>query len=105
MPFNSLPEPDSTPNNLNREHVLRKFSDVGWHVKGKFYYTPTRGVGLSYPVDYQALIDPWGATREEQIVNFSIDMPNQLAEELLTPVRNAARDVINGDLGKAELAG
>jgi len=105
LEFNSIPDPVSTPNNLDREHVLRKFSDVGWHVNGKFYYTPTKGVGLSYPVEYQALIDPWGATREEQVVNFSIDIPNQLAEELLTPVRDAARQVIHGDLSKAELAG
>ena len=105
MQFNSLPDPTGTPLNLNREHVLRKFSDVGWHVKGRFYYTPTKGIGLSYPVEYQALVDPWGTTRDDQVINFSIDVPNQLAQELLTPVRDAAKEVINGDLNKAELAG
>ena len=105
MQFNSLPDPSDPQNHFNREHVLRKFSDVGWHVKGKFYYTPTKGIGLSYPVDYQALVDPWGSTREEQIINLSVDIPNQLAEELLTPVRDAAREVVSNDLGKAELEG
>lgn len=85
--------------------MLRKFSDIGWHVKGRFYYTPKKGVGLSYPVEYQAMIDPWGATRDEQIVNLQVDLPNQLAEELLTPVREAAKLQVCEDLNKAELAG
>ena len=105
MQFNSLPDPSDPQNHLSREHVLRKFSDVGWHVKGRFYYTPPKGIGLSYPVEYQALVDPWGTTRDDQVINFSIDMPNQLAQELLAPVRDAAKKVIHGDLNKAELEG
>ena len=105
MQFNSIPDPSDPQNHLNREHVLRKFSDVGWHVKGRFYYTPTKGIGLSYPIEYQALVDPWGTTRDDQVINFSIDMPNQLAQELLAPVRDAAKKVIHGDLNKAELEG
>ena len=105
MQFNSLPDPSDPQNHPNREHVLRKFSDVGWHVKGRFYYTPTKGIGLSYPIEYQALVDPWGTTRDDQVINFSIDMPNQLAQELLAPVRDAAKKVIHGDLNKAELEG
>jgi hypothetical protein len=105
LPFNSSPDPAANEGGPNREHMLRKFSDVGWHVKGRFYYTPKKGVGLSYPVEYQALIDPWGETRQEQIVNLQVDLPNQLAEELLTPVRDAAKLHVCEDLAKAELSG
>ena len=34
-----------------------------------------------------------------------LEMPNQLAQELLAPVRDAAKKVIHGDLNKAELEG
>lgn len=99
MQFNSKQDPNE---NQKRDHMLREFGEVGWHIKGQFYYTPTKGLGLSYPVQYQALIDPWGESSKEQIVNLSLDMPNQLADEMLHPVRDAARKVVEGEISKVE---
>lgn len=99
MEYNSKPDPNESQ---RRDHMLRKFGDVGWHIKGQFYYTPPKGIGLSYPVQYQALIDPWGESKVEQIVNLSVDMPNQLADEMLRPVRDAARKVVETEISKIE---
>lgn len=98
----SKPDPMWKPGEMNREHVLRKFSDVGWHVKGSFLYAPPGGIGVAYKVEYQALIDPWSKTKDQQLVNYKISMPNELGNELVRPVREQAKSLIYQALDEAE---
>ena len=99
------PDPCARPGQPSREHVLRKFSEVGWHIKGSFTYVPPEGIGMGYTVEYQALIDPWSPTREMQLVNYKISLPNDLGSELLRPVREMAKELIYKAMDEAESTG
>lgn len=103
--FGSLPDPTPDSNGPKREHVLRKFSSLGWHIKGSFNLTSDKPPGMTYTVGYQALIDPWAPTRDQQLVNYKIDCPNDLANDLLWPVRSEAKRLIYDALDKAQELG
>jgi hypothetical protein len=102
-------ESDPTPGSndklcsLNQEKFRQNPRAYGWNVKGCMYFTPISGSGQSYRVEYEASIAPWGLTRDEQIERLHVDLPNELVEELLIPVREAARQAVCRDLEMAGL--
>jgi hypothetical protein len=100
--YGSLPDPKPDSNGPKREHMLRKFSSLGWHIKGTFSVNSPVPPGLTYTVGYQALIDPWAESREQQLVNYKIDCPNGLANDLLLSLRTEAKRLIYDAMEKAE---
>ena len=105
MDSNLQPEPNEKLSSLNQENFRRNPSAYGWNVKGWIYFTPASGNDRSYRVEYEATIAPWEQTRKEQIEQIHLDVPNELVEELLAPVREAVRVAVCGSLDKAGLQG
>jgi hypothetical protein len=57
---------------------------------------------MTYTVRYQALIDPWAPTREQQLVNYKIDCPNGLANDLMRSLRVEAKKLIHDAMDRAQ---
>jgi len=85
---------------LNQEKFRQNPYAYGWTVKGRTYFTPAAGSGKSYPVDYVSTIAPLELTMEKKIESLSVDMPDELVEELLNPVYEFIRRTIYRDLKK-----
>jgi len=88
---------------LNQEKFRRNPNAYGWTVKGWTYFTPASGSGRSYRVEYEATIAPLELTMEKKIESLSVDVPDELVEELLIPVREEVRKVVYGSLERAGL--
>ena len=105
MESNPTPGSNEKLCNLNQEKFRQNPNAYGWSVKGWIYFTSVSGSNQSYQVKYEATIAPLELTRENQIEQFHIDVPNELVEELLTPVREAVRAQVFADLDKTGLHG
>ena len=103
--YGALPDPTPDSSGPKREHVLRKFSSLGWHIKGSFNVNSPVPPGMTYTVGYQALIDPWAPTRDQQLVNYKIDCPNGLANDLMYSLRMEAKQLIYDAMDKAQEPG
>jgi len=103
--YGALPDPaDPQRRYPKRSHILRKFSSIGWHLSGDFFYsTPLHlgGVGRQFNVKYEGCVDPWGESHGSQLTNYKIVIPDDLHHELMTPVRRAAKKIMFDELDRA----